>query len=108
MRVKSFRRHLGTRSSLSEASQVTRAGVQYVDAEEAKQMASEDGFKIIDIRDASQYDRSHISKSIHVPLFIANEATDPGTLISLFPFPLTLMAYSNNILQNSFSWFEGT
>lgn len=76
--LRSFQRHLGTRSSLSEASQVTRAGVQYVDAEEAKQMASEGGYQIIDIRDASQYDRAHITNSTHVPLFIANEAMDPG------------------------------
>ena len=87
---------------------MTTAETQYVDAEEAKQMVSEDGFKIIDIRDASRYDRSHIGKSIHVPLFIANEDMDPGTLILLFPFPLTLKANSNNILRNSGSWFEGT
>lgn len=78
MHLKSFQRHLGTRSSLSEASQVTTAGVQYVDAEEAKQMVSENGYQIIDIRDASQYDRAHITNSTHVPLFISNEALDPG------------------------------
>jgi len=81
--VKSFQRHLGTRSSISDAP-VVSAGVQYVDADEAKQMVSNDGYKIIDIRDASQYDRSHITKSDHIPLFIANEDGDPGTLIKKF------------------------
>jgi len=84
--MKSFQRHLGTRSSISDAPVVNeaRAGVQYLDANEAKKVVTEEGYNIIDIRDASQYDRSHITKSVHVPLFIANEGTDPGTLIKKF------------------------
>jgi len=63
-----------------------RAGVQYLNADEAKKAVTEEGYNIIDIRDASQYARSHIPKSVHVPLFIANEGTDPGesTLFSSF------------------------
>jgi len=84
--MKSFQRHLGTRSSISDAPVVNeaRAGVQYLNADEAKKAVTEEGYNIIDIRDASQYARSHIPKSVHVPLFIANEGTDPGTLIKKF------------------------
>lgn len=81
--MRSFQRHLGTRSSISDAPAVVSAGVQYVDAEEAKQMVSTEGYTIIDIRDGSQYDRSHITKSDHIPLFIANEDSDPGNSMSL-------------------------
>lgn len=58
--------------------------MQYLDQEEAKKMVSEEGYTVVDIRDGSQYDRSHIAKSVHVPLFIANEDMDPGTLIKKF------------------------
>lgn len=80
--LKSVQSYHGARSSLSDTQTtgVARAaGVEYVDAEEAKQLVDEEGYSIIDIRDAGQYNRSHIPKSLHAPLFIDNEDSDPGT-----------------------------
>lgn len=85
MHLKSVQRYHGARSSLSDTQTtgVARAaGIKYVDAEEAKQLVDEEGYSIIDIRDAGQYNRAHVPKSLHAPLFIDNEDSDPGTASS--------------------------
>lgn len=82
MHLKSVQTYHGARSSLSDTQTtgVARAaGVEYVDPEEAKQLVNEEGYSIIDIRDAGQYNRAHIPNSLHAPLFIDNEDSDPGT-----------------------------
>ncbi|CAB4286827.1 unnamed protein product [Prunus armeniaca] len=58
-----------------------RAKVNFVTAEEAKELIAVDGYTVVDVRDKSQFERAHIKSCHHVPLFIANEDNDPGTII---------------------------
>ncbi|ONH95482.1 hypothetical protein PRUPE_7G073600 [Prunus persica] len=58
-----------------------RAEVNFVTAEEAKELIAVDGYTVVDVRDKSQFERAHIKSCHHVPLFIANEDNDPGTII---------------------------
>ncbi|EXC30868.1 hypothetical protein L484_028047 [Morus notabilis] len=57
-----------------------RAEVNYVSAEEAKELIAE-GYTVLDVRDKSQFDRAHIKSCYHVPLFIENEDNDFGTIV---------------------------
>ncbi|KAK9921744.1 hypothetical protein M0R45_030241 [Rubus argutus] len=57
-----------------------RAEVNFVNAEEAKELIAE-GYTVIDVRDKSQYNRAHIKSCYHVPLFIENQDNDLGTII---------------------------
>ncbi|KAJ7529101.1 hypothetical protein O6H91_15G033900 [Diphasiastrum complanatum] len=66
----------------SKRCQGARAKVNFVDGQEAKRLATEEGYTILDIRDNSQYDRAHIPSSVHVPLFIDNNDNDIGTAIN--------------------------
>jgi rhodanese-related sulfurtransferase len=85
------RRHGATRASGSDpgfvggevraASAEAAATVKYVDPEAAKELVTKEGYTIVDIRDESQYKRSHIASSLHVPLFIENTDSDIGTLL---------------------------
>lgn len=59
-----------------------RAEVNYVSAEEAKQLIAE-GYTVIDVRDKSQFDRAHIKSCFHVPLFIENKDNDIGIKIAI-------------------------
>lgn len=83
IQLKHVQRYHGARSSLLEPQTIggARAEVQYVGADEAKQMVTEQGYSIIDIRDQAQYERSHIPSSVHVPLFLDNKDMDPGMFI---------------------------
>uniref|UniRef100_A0A2P2KR42 Rhodanese domain-containing protein n=1 Tax=Rhizophora mucronata TaxID=61149 RepID=A0A2P2KR42_RHIMU len=58
-----------------------RAEVNYVNAEEAKKLLSDQGYVVLDVRDKTQYDRAHIKSCSHVPLFIENQDNDFGTII---------------------------
>ncbi|OVA11188.1 Rhodanese-like domain [Macleaya cordata] len=58
-----------------------RAEVNYVNAEEAKELIAVEGYAILDVRDKSQYDRAHIKSCYHVPLFIENKDNDLGTIV---------------------------
>ncbi|KAK4766443.1 hypothetical protein SAY87_008085 [Trapa incisa] len=58
-----------------------RAEINYVNAEEAKNLVAAKGYSILDIRDRTQYERAHIKQCYHVPLFIENEDNDFGTII---------------------------
>ncbi|KAI8562122.1 hypothetical protein RHMOL_Rhmol03G0010100 [Rhododendron molle] len=58
-----------------------KAVVNYVSAEEAKELIAVDGFTVLDVRDAKQFDRAHIKSCHHVPLFIENKDNDLGTII---------------------------
>lgn len=60
---------------------LVRADVNYVNAEEAKRLVGEENFSVLDVRDKSQYDRSHIQSSYHIPLFVENKDNDPGTIV---------------------------
>nr|AKM76370.1 rhodanese/cell cycle control phosphatase superfamily protein [Erodium chrysanthum] len=62
-------------------SYIIRAEVKYVNAEEAKQLVSTEGYSIVDVRDTSQFARAHIKSCYHVPLFIENKDNDVGTLV---------------------------
>lgn len=75
--------------------------MQYLDQEEAKKMVSEEGYTVVDIRDGSQYDRSHIAKSVHVPLFIANEDMDPGITNCTCPLIRSISAFVDTCLMCS-------
>lgn len=58
-----------------------KAVVNYVSAEEAKELIAVDGFTVLDVRDTRQFDRAHIKSCHHVPLFIENKDNDLGTII---------------------------
>ncbi|XWS59226.1 hypothetical protein CRYUN_Cryun08bG0103500 [Craigia yunnanensis] len=58
-----------------------RAEVNFVNAEEAKKLIAVEDYAVLDIRDKSQFDRAHIKSCYHVPLFIENQDSDPGTII---------------------------
>ncbi|KAL6001363.1 Rhodanese-like domain-containing protein 9, chloroplastic [Asimina triloba] len=58
-----------------------RAEVNFVDGDEARRLVAEEGYAILDIRDRTQYDRSHIKSCYHVPLFVENKDNDLGTII---------------------------
>ncbi|CAN6716676.1 unnamed protein product [Malus baccata var. baccata] len=58
-----------------------RAEVNFVSAEEAKELIAVEGYTVIDVRDKSQYERAHIKSCHHVPLFIENQDNDFGTII---------------------------
>ncbi len=88
------RRHGATRASGSDpgfvggevraASAEAAATVKYVDPEAAKELVTKEGYTIVDIRDESQYKRSHIASSLHVPLFIENTDSDIGKCFFFF------------------------
>lgn len=58
-----------------------KAAVNYVSAEEAKELIAVDGFTVLDVRDVRQFDRAHIKSCHHIPLFIENKDNDLGTII---------------------------
>jgi rhodanese-related sulfurtransferase len=58
-----------------------KAGVVPVGVEDAAKLVKEQGFSVVDVRDQTQFEKSHIKGSVHIPLFIVNEDTDPGTLL---------------------------
>ncbi|WOK92583.1 rhodanese-like domain-containing protein 9, chloroplastic isoform X2 [Canna indica] len=60
---------------------VVRAEVRFVNGDEAKKLVTDEGFKILDVRDRIQFERAHISSCYHVPLFIENKDNDFGTII---------------------------
>jgi hypothetical protein len=88
------RRHGATRASVSDpgfvggevraASAEAAAGVKYVDPEAAKELVTKEGYTIVDIRDESQYKRSHVASSVHIPLFIENTDSDIGKCFFFF------------------------
>ncbi|OIV95435.1 hypothetical protein TanjilG_06897 [Lupinus angustifolius] len=58
-----------------------KAEVDYVNAEQAKDLVAVEGYKVLDVRDRTQFERAHIKSSYHVPLFIENKDNDPGTIL---------------------------
>ncbi|GAB2227490.1 hypothetical protein Droror1_Dr00009312 [Drosera rotundifolia] len=66
------------------------AEINYVNADEAKQLLAVEGFTVVDVRDKSQFERAHIKSCYHAPLFIENKDNDPGTIVK-------------RILHNNFS-----
>nr|AKM76377.1 rhodanese/cell cycle control phosphatase superfamily protein [Geranium maderense] len=69
------------RGKLLFRSYAIRAEVNFVNAEEAKQLVDNEGYSIVDVRDKSQFDRAHINSCLHVPLFIENKDNDLGTIV---------------------------
>ncbi|KAL9265269.1 Rhodanese-like domain-containing protein [Drosera capensis] len=57
------------------------AEINYVNADEAKQLLEVEGFMVVDVRDKSQFERAHIKSCYHAPLFIENKDNDPGTIV---------------------------
>ncbi|CAL0302483.1 unnamed protein product [Lupinus luteus] len=58
-----------------------KAEVEYVNAEQAKDLVAVEGYTVLDVRDRIQFERAHIKSSYHVPLFIENKDNDPGTIL---------------------------
>ncbi|KAL3715839.1 hypothetical protein ACJRO7_007572 [Eucalyptus globulus] len=58
-----------------------RAEVNFVNAEEAKNLIAVEGYAVLDVRDKTQFERAHIKSCYHVPLFIENQDNDFGTII---------------------------
>lgn len=54
------------------------AEVKFVNAEEAKKLIAAEGYKVVDVRDKTQFERAHIKSCHHIPLFIFNEDNDLG------------------------------
>ncbi|GMP97139.1 hypothetical protein CsSME_00045510 [Camellia sinensis var. sinensis] len=67
---------------------VIRAEVNYVNAEEAKELVAVEGYSILDVRDKRQYDRAHIKSCYHVPIFIENNDNDLGLPVLLTSWKL--------------------
>nr|AKM76379.1 rhodanese/cell cycle control phosphatase superfamily protein [Hypseocharis bilobata] len=78
--VKAPRGRLVTSKPLNRT-YVIKAEVNYVNAEEAKQLIAVEGYSIVDVRDKSQFDRAHIKSCYHIPLFIENKDNDIGTIV---------------------------
>uniref|UniRef100_A0A7N0RHE9 Rhodanese domain-containing protein n=1 Tax=Kalanchoe fedtschenkoi TaxID=63787 RepID=A0A7N0RHE9_KALFE len=57
------------------------AEVNFVNAEEGKELVDQEGYVVIDVRDKLQYERAHIKSSYHIPLFIENQDNDIGTIV---------------------------
>lgn len=55
-----------------------KAQVEFVNAEEAKKLVGVEGYAVVDVRDKTQFERAHIKKCYHVPLFIENTDNDIG------------------------------
>ena len=55
-----------------------RAEVRFVNGDEAKKLATEEGFTVLDVRDRIQYERARITSCCHVPLFVENQDNDFG------------------------------
>ncbi|CAL9088970.1 rhodanese-like domain-containing protein 9, chloroplastic [Musa acuminata AAA Group] len=64
-----------------KTSAVIRAEVRFVNGDEAKKLATEEGFTVLDVRDRIQYERARITSCCHVPLFVENQDNDFGTII---------------------------
>lgn len=58
-----------------------KAEVKFVNAEQAKELISVDGYSVLDVRDITQFERAHIKSCYHVPLFVENKDNDPGIYI---------------------------
>lgn len=52
--------------------------MSFINSEDAKKLTTDEGFKVLDVRDKSQFDRAHIKSCYHVPLFIENQDNDLG------------------------------
>lgn len=55
-----------------------RSEVNFVNADEAKRLVTEEGYTVVDVRDRTQFERAHIKSCSHVPLFIENNDNDFG------------------------------
>lgn len=55
-----------------------KAEVEFVTADEAKELVAVNGFNVLDVRDKNQFERAHIKTCYHVPLFVENTDNDPG------------------------------
>ncbi|XP_020265272.1 rhodanese-like domain-containing protein 9, chloroplastic isoform X2 [Asparagus officinalis] len=62
-------------------SAVVRSEVNFVNADEAKRLVTEEGYTVVDVRDRTQFERAHIRSCSHVPLFIENNDNDFGTIV---------------------------
>lgn len=60
-----------------------RAEVNYVNADEAKNLVASKGYAIVDVRDITQFERAHIKSCYHIPIFIENKDNDPGIILFL-------------------------
>ncbi|KAI5671536.1 hypothetical protein M9H77_11900 [Catharanthus roseus] len=58
-----------------------KAEVNFVNAEEAVKLIAVEGYKVLDVRDNTQFNRAHIKDCYHVPLFIENKDNDLGTIM---------------------------
>ncbi|XP_016204933.1 rhodanese-like domain-containing protein 9, chloroplastic isoform X3 [Arachis ipaensis] len=58
-----------------------KAEVKFVNAEQAKELVTVDGYTVLDVRDKTQFERAHIKSCYHVPLFVENQDNDPGTIV---------------------------
>eukprot|EP00898_Chlorokybus_atmophyticus_P004799 jgi/Chlat1/531/Chrsp103S01114 len=72
----------GAVSNSNDAGASNTDNIKYVyTGKEVKELIEKEGYKLVDVRDATQYNRSHVPGSDNVPMWIANEGTDPSTLI---------------------------
>lgn len=76
-----FSRRTGNGKLYKGRNVVIKAEVNFVNADEAKRLVEEEGYTILDVRDRTQYERSHIKSSKHIPLFVENKDNDLGTII---------------------------
>ncbi|KAJ3693164.1 hypothetical protein LUZ60_008644 [Juncus effusus] len=73
--------HISGLKSKRRRNLVIKAEIIFVNGDEAKKLVNEEGYKIIDVRDKTQFERAHIKSCYHIPLFIENNDNDLGTII---------------------------
>jgi Rhodanese-like domain len=75
-----------------------QAELLFVNGDEAKKLVNKEGYKILDVRDKTQFKRAHIKSCYHIPLFIENNDNDLGVKPYIFP-SLSLFIISNPYLE---------
>lgn len=80
-RISSPKLHMHSTSRSSTSRFQVSAEIEFLTLKEAKEAVEQGGYKLVDVRDPSQFDRAHIKGSTHIPFFVPNNDNDPGTIV---------------------------
>lgn len=85
MRLKKLRlRHSWLRASIRDVERMLRSGdIQTIAPQNAQPLLSDEisAYKLLDVRPMWEREKAYVAESIHVPLFVEDEATDAMTLL---------------------------
>ena len=73
-----------------------KAEINFVSAEQAKELIAVEGYTILDVRDKTQIERAHIKSCYHVPLFVENQDNDLG--MEILPIFRSAYCFSYNMI----------